>query len=262
MYSQNLKQLSHVAIPGFRHDVVSNLGLISYRATAIIFDEEKDPPMRQIDIARLLGHAVAYQCLSNRIAPAILRMLQQMLGEEVFQNGIDKYLSDNPSYSGKTNIEVFWTAVQAAHEEHNKYDVEHFNVKVRMEAWTTRKHYPVINATQNETVITVKTESTNTSEKEWWIPYISTTKKDPGFALFKSIQIYYRVNYDVPSLEKISNYLNFDPYIRVHILNRAQIMDDAFHFLIKGQLDLSVFLKLTKYLSMERNYLTVVSFFG
>ncbi|TGZ57944.1 hypothetical protein DBV15_12502 [Temnothorax longispinosus] len=30
MYLPNLNQLSHVAIPGFRHDAVSNLGLISY----------------------------------------------------------------------------------------------------------------------------------------------------------------------------------------------------------------------------------------
>ncbi|XP_071582572.1 aminopeptidase N-like [Temnothorax nylanderi] len=214
--------------------------------------------MRQVDIARLIGHAVAYQCLSSHIgpsswsymwlnqgismllamdtiqqilpypikdlfvvqtlqeslrldvdsimnplvsevngpsdndsgfyfayylkAPAILRMLQQILGEKVFQNGVNKYLSNDPSYSGKTNIEAFWTAMQAAHEEH-KYDVEHFNVKERIEAWTTREHYPVIKVTQNETFITVTTESTNTSEKKWWIPYSANVIDDLYFPL-------------------------------------------------------------------------------
>ncbi|TGZ57970.1 hypothetical protein DBV15_11667 [Temnothorax longispinosus] len=39
--------------------------------TVVIFNEKEDPLMRQVNIARLLGHAVAYQCLfSNRIGPS------------------------------------------------------------------------------------------------------------------------------------------------------------------------------------------------
>ncbi|TGZ36937.1 Decaprenyl-diphosphate synthase subunit 1, partial [Temnothorax longispinosus] len=281
MYLQNLKQLSHVAIPGFQQDVVE---------TAIVFDEKNDPPMRQIDIARLLGHAMAYQCLySDRIGPFswsymwlnqgfpklpykrflfVVQTLQESLR-------LDTDFIMKPLISEVNSISdidsgfyfAYYIKVLLILERqililsgtlwhllcklltksiYNKYDVEHFNVKERMEAWTTREHYPVINVTQNGTVITVTIESTNTSKKKWWIPYISTTKEDPG---------YYRVNYDAQSLEKIADYLNSDQYIRVHVLNRAQIMDDAFHFLIKGQLDLSVFLKLTTYLSMERNYI-------
>lgn len=66
---------------------------------------------------------------------------------------------------------------------------------------------------------------------------------------------YYRVNYDAKSLKKITNYLNSDEYIKIHVLNRAQIMDDAFHFLISGELDLSVFVRHTTHLLLERDYI-------
>ncbi|TGZ57969.1 Aminopeptidase Q, partial [Temnothorax longispinosus] len=120
-------------------------------------------------------------------APAILRMLQRTLREFVFQDGLKKYFSNDLSYSGKTNIEAFWTAVQAAYEEHNKYEVVHFNVKEIMEAWMTQEHYPVIKVTQNETFMIVTTERTNTSKAKWSIPYISTSKEDPGSPLSKSM---------------------------------------------------------------------------
>ncbi|XP_071580929.1 aminopeptidase N-like [Temnothorax nylanderi] len=330
------------------------------RETAIIFDEKKDPPMRQIDIARLLGHAVAYQCLSNRNgssswsyiwlnqgistllamdaidqvypnyhikdlfvvqtlqesfrldtdsimkplisevngpsdidsgfsfacyikAPAILRMLQYMLGEKVFQNGIDKYLSNDPFY-GMEDIKAFWISMQAAYDEQN---VMYLNLKETMEAWMTREHYPVMNVTQNKTHFVVTTESTSTkeSEKEWWIPYIAMVMEESNFPLSKSMRYvsmnighfvhvsedwlivnlqqigYYRVNYNAESLKRIANYLNTDKYFKVHVLNRAQIIDDVFYFLIRGQLNLSVFMDLTMYLLMERSYIAWYSMF-
>jgi len=38
------------------------------------------------------------------------------------------------------------------------------------------------------------------------------------------------------------------------VLNRAQLMDDAFYFLMNDQLSLSVFLDLTQYLKQETDY--------
>lgn len=71
--------------------------------------------------------------------------------------------------------------MQAAYEE-NKDDVRHlntgkFDVKEIMETWLTQKHYPVMNVSQNDTFITITTQSKlntsekNENEKKWWIPY-------------------------------------------------------------------------------------------
>jgi len=42
--------------------------------------------------------------------------------------------------------------------------------------------------------------------------------------------------------------------MKIHILNRAQIIDDAFHLMVTGQLNSTVFWNITKYLSRETDY--------
>jgi len=57
--------------------------------------------------------------------------------------------------------------------------------------------------------------------------------------------------YNTENWQKISEYTN---YRNIHLLNRAQIIDDAVYFLMKNELSLSEFLKLVKYLEKETNY--------
>jgi len=49
---------------------------------------------------------------------------------------------------------------------------------------------------------------------------------------------------------KIIHYLNSGQYKNISVINRAKIIDDAFHMAI----NISVFWELTKYLSQETNY--------
>lgn len=65
---------------------------------------------------------------------------------------------------------------------------------------------------------------------------------------------YYRVNYDYKNWLKISHYLNNENHTKIHVLNRAQIIDDAFHFMIINQLNSSIFWNITKYLVKETDY--------
>lgn len=43
-------------------------------------------------------------------------------------------------------------------------------------------------------------------------------------------------------------------YTKIHVLNRAQIIDDAYYFLTNKRFDSSLFWQLTKYLSRETDY--------
>ena len=65
---------------------------------------------------------------------------------------------------------------------------------------------------------------------------------------------YYRVNYEAKNWQRIANYLDSDNYTKIHVLNRAQIIDDAFHLMITRQLNASIFWDLIKYLSRETDY--------
>lgn len=67
---------------------------------------------------------------------------------------------------------------------------------------------------------------------------------------------YYRVNYDDGNWRAIAEYLN-NPgeYWKIHDLNRAQIIDDAFYFLLLGKLKSDIFWQLVRYLSHEINFI-------
>ncbi|EFN73575.1 Aminopeptidase N, partial [Camponotus floridanus] len=67
---------------------------------------------------------------------------------------------------------------------------------------------------------------------------------------------YYRVNYDAENWNRLSTYLN-NKYLfgLLHFLNRAKIIDDTFHFVMSGQLNWTVFLKISQYLQHDTDYI-------
>jgi len=65
---------------------------------------------------------------------------------------------------------------------------------------------------------------------------------------------YYRVNYDKDNWQRLMKYLNSIEYFNIPILNRAQIINDAYYFLLNNKLDFYFFKNLTYYLSNENMY--------
>jgi len=53
---------------------------------------------------------------------------------------------------------------------------------------------------------------------------------------------------------RIIRYLNSEDYVNIHVLNRAQIIDDLFYFAMEKKSNLSLFWELKKYLSRETDY--------
>ncbi|EGI57790.1 Aminopeptidase N [Acromyrmex echinatior] len=148
-----------------------------------------------------------------------------------------------------------------------------------MDTWTNQNSYPVVNVMKNYTTgeITIfqKCVCGQKSNNEWWIPITFATQSNPNFSdtaprywlkpnqnitfkidpndwIIVNIQQigYYRVNYDIKNWEKISNYLNSENFTNIHVINRAQIIDDLFDF-VDGRISGFVFLNLVKYLQRE-----------
>ena len=65
---------------------------------------------------------------------------------------------------------------------------------------------------------------------------------------------YYRVNYDKKNWRLIADQLNRD-HTKIHVINRAQLLDDAFNLAKSGMLDYETALSLTSYLSKETEYI-------
>ncbi|XP_029169200.1 aminopeptidase N-like isoform X2 [Nylanderia fulva] len=151
---------------------------------------------------------------------------------------------------------------------------------VRMEDWASEKHCPLIKVALSYKLtgkIIVWVEYSDTLEIGY-VPVSYTTEISPdfnnftmhflpvserfffpfkkdGWVIFNIQQVgYYRVNYDDDNWRRISNYLNSDNYMKIHVLNRAQIIDDAFHLMIGSQLNCHIFWDLIKYLHREEDY--------
>lgn len=79
--------------------------------------------------------------------------------------------------------------------------------------------------------------------------------------LFLLLTGYYRVYYDTTNWKRLAAFLNSDDYAKIHIVNRLQIISDAFHMMKNEYLDLVTFLEIISYLSRETDPLAWYSVF-
>ncbi|XP_071559240.1 aminopeptidase N-like [Temnothorax nylanderi] len=207
-------------------------------------------------------------------APSLMRMLHHILGDKVFRNGINTYFKRQSA-----SLDDFWTDMQTAYEEELPEIFPTVNIKKVMDPWIEQKSFPVLSVQLGDSYILIKNDG------DWMVPLTKTTQKHLDFndtstnswlnsgknyymnigskLSLKNIWVifniqqtgYYRVNYNNENWLKIARYLNSKNYTKIHVLNRAQIIDDAFHLMIANQLKISIFCELSKYLSQETNYI-------
>jgi aminopeptidase N len=70
---------------------------------------------------------------------------------------------------------------------------------------------------------------------------------------------YYRVNYDQNNWDLLINFLKSDNYMKIHPVNRAQLLDDALNLARAGVLPYGTALELAEYLVKERDYIPWLS---
>ncbi|XP_029158647.1 aminopeptidase N-like [Nylanderia fulva] len=201
---------------------------------------------------------------------ALWRMLERIISSNVFWTSIDKYLNRkfiSPDMANTFND--LWSIMPIPRSVLKliKYNL---NINKIMAFWSTQQHYPVLNVTryysrnsakiflesqadmdQNPYCILVTfTEEANINFN-WEIQFFYPKK----WIIFNLQQIgFYRVNYDGENWKLIARYLNSEQYINIHVLNRAQIIDDAFHLMIQRKLNFSTFWELSSYLWQEKDY--------
>ncbi|GAB1858981.1 Aminopeptidase N [Camponotus japonicus] len=208
-------------------------------------------------------------------------MLERTLPLHIFSKGFIKYLNNQLDDPGATTSRDLWNAIRSVMIEFNStYD---FNIKDTIDSWIMQRCTIVLNVTRNYATALpcVSVEFYNKSdEKQYYVPVTYTTESKLDFdvtwmnfwltprrskvelsleknelIIFNLQQGYYRVNYDIANWRKIAKYLNFQKYRNIHVLNRAQIINDAFHFAIEKKLEFSVFWILASYLAQERKYI-------
>jgi len=226
-------------------------------------------------------------------AGSIIRQAEHFLTTDVFKEGLRTYLR-NKAYGFATPDDLF-AALQKALDAAEIFQDSDLNVTSIMESWTTQAGYPLITATRTpEGDIHITQERfllNGGSEPEpkttWLVPitytkmsnmdFTTTTPKvwlnqsqyqftanvitDEWFILNIQETAFYRVLYDNENYKLLTNYLNSENYENIHVLNRAQLLDDSLNLARAGVVIYSTALDLTTYLERETDFIPWTSYF-
>ncbi|XP_011665938.2 aminopeptidase N isoform X2 [Strongylocentrotus purpuratus] len=229
-----------------------------------------------------------FDSISYNKGGSILRMLNNILTEEVFTRGLTAYLKEH-AY-GNADSDDLWSALTEADKDDGGLDV-----KAIMDTWTLQMGYPLVTLERTDRkTVTAHQEHylSNPSEgvsQEYgdqgylWQVYIQYTDKTtnnfimPNSAWMekdRSIEFeladtvdendwymvntyqygFYRVNYDHENWMRLTDQLMTDHKVFPNE-NRAQLIDDAFSLARTGNISMETALNLTRYLGNEKDLL-------
>ncbi|XP_039312674.1 aminopeptidase N isoform X2 [Solenopsis invicta] len=199
--------------------------------------------------------------------PIILRMIQVSVTDYAFRTGVRTYLR-NYLFCSLTPDEFWFTQQDVANVLRQVFSSQYFPF------WLSHNHYPDLIWRQRE----LNSGALEQLFGGFWIPTALLVKSflpsniklwltldEPSYEMLHTLQDgwiivdiqqagYYRIHYEDDNWGKIINYLNSDEYKNISVINRAKIIDDAFHLMTLRSLNVSIFLKLVKYLWKETDY--------
>ncbi|CAB1439196.1 unnamed protein product [Pleuronectes platessa] len=173
----------------------------------------------------------------------VLRMLADIVGQNVFDRGVNMYLSDF-KYSN-TDEKNLWDNIQKAVDDDNGVINEHFlfndssesslwwHVPIRFVKMSSKSDFPLM-----------------------WLDDKPVTKGDfitkNGDWILANVNCagYYRVNYNPENWDALSSQMEQDQS-RIPLMNRGQLIDDAFNLARAKLVDVTLALNLTRFLRNE-----------
>ncbi|XP_063336384.1 aminopeptidase N-like [Pelmatolapia mariae] len=240
-------------------------------------------PLSSNEDSILLPNQISEQfdVISYSKGAAVLRMLSDFLSEPVFIQGLSTYLN-HFGYSNTVGNDL-WHHLQMAVKDNNG-SLPHPVDRI-MSPWVLQMGFPVVtintaigkvsqkhfllDADSNVTVkspynyewlIPIRWMRDGTVQKDiWWLmekEVINLEMRSDGFWVLANINVtgYYRVNYDLGNWERLFTQLNTNHKV-IPVINRAQLVDDAFSLARAQLLSTSLALRTTSYLSKETEYM-------
>ncbi|XP_020619456.1 endoplasmic reticulum aminopeptidase 1-like isoform X1 [Orbicella faveolata] len=357
-----------IAIPDFAAGAMENWGLITYRLTSLLYDENKSSDSNKQWVAVVVAHELAHQWFGNLVTmewwndlwlnegfasfmenvgvdhihpewkmmdqffldkfqvstaldqltnshpimaevkdpaqinslfdsisydkgAAIIRMLEDVLGRDVFFQGLQHYLQTYKFSNAETNDLWRCLTEQIQSGQHGGSGLD---VTEMMTTWTSQMGFPVmtvkkdgndpkiVHVTQKHFLVHGDMQSPSVDELLWVVPltYVTEVSEQRHAVLIKhrSEQIrlphaisgnswikmnagqsgFYRVNYESENWNKLIHQLNTH-HQRLSGADRAGLLDDAFNLARSGMLSDEVALSLTPYLKQEREYVPWMS---
>nr|AVZ46160.1 Aminopeptidase N [Parahyaena brunnea] len=224
-----------------------------------------------------------FDSISYSKGASVLRMLSSFLTEDLFKKGVASYL--HTFQYGNTIYMDLWKHLQQVVDKQTVIQLPN-NVSDIMDRWTLQMGFPVITVdtrtgTLSQQHFLLDPESVVTRPSQFnylWIVPISSLKNGkiqqdhwmPGVKqnqsdLFKTaanewvllnlnVTGYYVVNYDNDNWEKILTQLERDRLV-IPVLNRAQVIHDAFNLASAQKVPVTLALDNTLFLKQETEYM-------
>ncbi|KAM6125423.1 aminopeptidase N [Phoenicopterus ruber ruber] len=212
---------------------------------------------------------------------SVLRMLSDFLTEDVFKAGLQSYLH---TFAYKNTIYTdLWFHLQEAVMEKNVPLPD--NISNIMDRWTLQMGFPVV--TVNTLTGTVNqshflldpnsvVERPSIFNYTWIVPITWMTSESPGgrywltkvsdtdnrfkvnkpswLLLNLNVSGYFRVNYNPENWDQLLKQLSTN-HEAIPVINRAQIIDDAFNLARAKHVNVTLALSTTRFLSRETAYM-------
>ncbi|NXD65362.1 AMPN Aminopeptidase, partial [Eolophus roseicapillus] len=212
---------------------------------------------------------------------SVLRMLSEFLTEDVFKEGLQSYL--HTFAYGNTVYTDLWVHLEEAVQRSSLQLPS--NVSSIMDRWTLQMGFPVITVNtldgsvrQNHFlldrdsvverpsvfnytwIVPITWMTLQTMGGRQWLTSVSETKPEfkvssPNWLLLNlNVSGYFRVNYNQENWDQLLNQLSTN-HEAIPMINRAQIIDDAFNLARAHYVSVTLALSTTRFLSHETQYM-------
>ncbi|XP_053202337.1 aminopeptidase N-like [Panonychus citri] len=228
--------------------------------------------------------------ISYEKGASLIRMMRYTLGDKVFREGVSSYLKAL-AYKNAEQDDLWHYLTIAQNQSSSKV----IPVKKVMDSWALQVGFPLVTLTrtygpksqksakltQNRFLLSLN--NSIESKERWEIPISLTTQSNrswdplPQFWIHqdegqKSMDVaflpkddewiilnlqevgYYKVNYDERNWKMLIDQLKRD-HSQIHVLNRAQIIDDLFDLARANVVNYSLALNVTNYLIDEEDFI-------
>ncbi|XP_026222167.1 alanyl (membrane) aminopeptidase a [Anabas testudineus] len=242
---------------------------IAFQEDALASSHPLSPPQEDVQTTSQITEM--FDSITYSKGATILRMLSDIVGEKVFNKAVKMYLKEF-AYKSAEQKNLWEKIILAGEGQFN-------DIAMKMEPWTKQIGYPVI--TINTTIGEVYQKhflfnSSSESSLWWYIPIrvMPDTSTDPVWLLSNervrnekflsepgkwilanvNCTGYYRVNYNPENWEHLLTQLEVKPS-PIPLMNRAQLIDDAFNLARAKLVDVTLALNTTRFLHSETEYL-------
>lgn len=202
---------------------------------------------------------------------SVLRMLEDFIGEENFRAGLKKYLTKHKF--GNATTEDLWDSLA---------EVSKKPVREMMNAWVKQVGYPVIEAAQNDSRVSLTQKRfllDEGSAKETWLIPLSVKMRDrflsklmsrksedirlegssDWFKINSGQKGFYRVDYNQDALEKLKDLVEER---RLDNVDRWGIQNDLFALCVAGKITFRRYLDFIRSYFQEDDYLVSADIAG